>query len=78
MAETKLETIIRERMVHREDVNEYEKDGWKKSHNMGKESCIITKTEKVEVPIVKTRIEEIDEQIKKLEDEKKALKKADK
>lgn len=53
-----VETITRKRMVHREDIAEYEAEGWKFVANKGKQSAIMEKTEKVKVVVVPSKPEE--------------------
>ena len=53
-----VETITRRRMVNREDVAEYQKEGWKFVENCGKQSAYVEKTEKVEAEVVPSKPKE--------------------
>ena len=53
-----VETITRKRMVHREDIAEYNQRGWKFVKNAGKQSAIMEKTEKVKAEVVPSKPKE--------------------
>lgn len=50
-----VEHIIRQRMVNREDIAEYEAEGWKFVSNKGTQSALMEKKIKVEAPVVPSK-----------------------
>ena len=58
MATKEVETIVRRRMVKRQDVAEYEQRGWKFSGNRGSQSALMEKIEKVKAAVVLSAKEE--------------------
>lgn len=73
MAKTVTKEVVQERQISRDDAEYYVAEGWKKTKNVGSNSCIVTRTVKQEVEVEETELEVIDRQIKELEVRKKAL-----
>lgn len=65
--EKEVETITKQRMVHREDIAEYQQQGWKFVENRGKQSAIMEKVLKVQAPVVPSKPEEKKEEKKSKE-----------